>query len=75
MNTKETNMEIIRLLVNVINMYPELRFGQILQATEVVRLQRDMVLSKPYLSDNFYEESEDTLERLKERIADFNSKR
>jgi hypothetical protein len=64
MTRKEANMEIVRLLLNFINMNPEQRFGQILMNLNIV--QRDNESGK--LVNNFYEEPEKTLERVKETL-------
>jgi len=54
-------MEIVRLLVNYINMYPDQRFSQILQNLEIIE-DLDLI-------ESFYEESEETLKRLKRCMA------
>lgn len=60
-------MEIIRLLANYVNMYPDMRLGQALQALEIV--QQEEVEGQIYLEDNYYEESVITLERVKKIMA------
>jgi hypothetical protein len=64
MTRKEANIEIVRLLLNYINMNPEQRFGQVLMNLKIV--QRDNESGK--LVNNFYEEPEKTLERVKETL-------
>jgi hypothetical protein len=64
MTRKEANVEIVRLLLNYINMNPEQRFGQVLMNLKIV--QRDNESGK--LVNNFYEEPEKTLERVKETL-------
>jgi hypothetical protein len=64
MTRKEANVEIVRLLLNYINMNPEQRFGQVLMNLKIV--QRDNKSGK--LVNNFYEEPEKTLERVKETL-------
>jgi hypothetical protein len=60
-------MEIIRLLVNAINMYPDMRFGQLIQSFDVVK--KEETNGKVYISDSFYEESVDTLRRIKKAMG------
>ena len=61
MNRKEANMEIVRLLVNLINMHPDMRFGQLLQMAGIVLYDEE----RKVLLDNFYEESTHTLDKVK----------
>lgn len=60
-------MEIIRLLANYVNMYPDMRLGQALQALEVIQKEGDE--NGLFLADNFYEEPQVTLERVKKIMA------
>lgn len=59
MTRKEANMEIIRLLVNIINMYPDQRFGQLLVNYKVIEDD----------GDTFFKESEESLRNLKESLS------
>lgn len=53
---KETNLEILDYIKDVIERYPNLRFCQILWGLKIIR----------HNIDNFYEESKDTLNRVEE---------
>jgi hypothetical protein len=61
MTRKEANMEIVRLIINYINMNPDQRFTQIIQNLDIVEYDGDSNM----LRDNYHEESKDTLERIK----------
>ena len=68
MSRKETNRAILLELYNLIEKYPDLRFGQILVDCEIIKYepsvlcegQREDIL----VIDPFYEESEITLNRM-----------
>jgi hypothetical protein len=64
MTRKEANMEIVRLIVNYINMNPDQRFTQIIQNLNIVEYDGDSDM----LRDNYHEESKDTLERIKNTL-------
>lgn len=64
MTRKEANMEIVRLIVNYINMNPDQRFTQIIQNLDIVEYDGDSNM----LRDNYHEESKDTLERIKNTL-------
>ena len=66
MTRKEANMEIVRLMVNYINMNPDQRFCQILQNLEI--LEDDGDYGEKGLIDSFYEEFTTTLERVKNTL-------
>ena len=53
---KESNKELVKILEEIVNAHPELRFGQILFNFQFI------------ISDPFYEESVDTLKRVQEAI-------
>ena len=68
MSRKQTNRAILLELYNLIEKYPDLRFGQILVDCEIIKYepsvlcegQREDIL----VIDPFYEESEITLNRM-----------
>lgn len=63
---KEANKEILSILADIIDKHPELRFGQILSIVKVV----DSYMTDKHeriICDPFYEESVDTLKRVKEQ--------
>lgn len=63
---KESNKEILKILVEMVDRYPALRFGQILSIVKVV----DSYVTDKHeciICDPFYEESVDTLKRVKEQ--------
>ena len=68
MTRKETNRAILLELYNLVEKYPDLRFGQILADCEIIKYeplvlcegQREDIL----VIDPFYEESEITLSRM-----------
>ena len=64
MTRKEANMEIVRLMVNYINMNPDQRFTQIIQNLNVVEYDADLDI----LKDNYNEESKVTLKRVKNTL-------
>ena len=57
MTRLEANAEIIKILLEIMDKNPDLRFGQLLSNLEVV------------LEDPFYEESEITLNRVKRNVG------
>lgn len=66
MTRKEANMEIVRLIVNYINMYPDQRFGQILMNLDIIKNQGPYETMES--AKKFYEEPTDTLERVKNTL-------
>ena len=68
MTRKEANMEIIRLLVNYINMAPHQRLGQVLRNTGVVRDYWDEKEQCMKWANHFNEEPWDMIERIKETL-------
>ena len=64
MNRQEANREILNLLSAAVEQYPDQRFHQILQNLHINL--RDVTEFK--CLDQFYEESEDTLDRIKQMI-------
>jgi hypothetical protein len=65
MNRLEANREILNLLRAAVEQHPDWRFHQILQNLDVNL--RDVATLKCF--DQFYEESEETLERVKHMAA------
>jgi hypothetical protein len=73
MTRKEANMEIIRLLVNCINMAPDQRFGQLLRNTGVIIDRMESGDNSPKWMNHFNEEPQAMLERMKKEIAKWNT--
>ena len=68
------NREIIEILSDMVERYPDLRFGQILAITEVLQYVPD---SRPYIDtvdvkDPFNEESVDMWVRMRDKMMEFN---
>lgn len=69
MTRLEYNREIINKLSELIEKYPDWRFGQLLINTEIVKGTTDNN-GQFFVLDPFYDESKDILDRLlKSRIA------
>ena len=67
MTRKQANRAILLELYNLIEKYPDLRFGQILANAETITYKNDC--DEMVVEDLFYEESEDVLNRMiKSRI-------
>lgn len=62
---KESNQELLSILQEIVNKHPELRFGQIISNLRVVDWGRKES-GGVEMYDPFYEESVDTLKRVKE---------
>jgi hypothetical protein len=61
---QEANRKLIKVLEKLVEAYPDWRFGQILfNAQFVIRKENSLDIKDP-----FYEESEETLERIKSII-------
>lgn len=68
------NREIIEILSDMVERYPDLRFGQILAITEAIQYVPD---SRPYIDtvdvkDPFNEESVDMWVRMRDKMMQFN---
>ena len=68
------NREIIEILSDMVERYPDLRFGQILAITEAIQYVPD---SRPYIDnvdvvDPFNEESVDMWIRMRDKMMQFN---
>jgi len=74
MTRQEANFELLNILSKLVVKHPYLRFNQILIDSEV--LEMDEVLCngerENVIKDSFYEESEDTLKRVKKNKFAFN---
>jgi hypothetical protein len=70
------NREIIEILSDMVEKYPDLRFGQILAITETLeyvpspRPDDDSIIIK----DPFNEESVDTWVRIRDKVMEFNKR-
>ena len=68
MSRKQTNRAILLELYNLIEKYPDLRFGQILVNCEIIKYEHSVLCEGQrediLLIDPFYEESEITLNRM-----------
>lgn len=68
------NREIIEILSDMVERYPDLRFGQILAITDAIQYVPD---SRPYIDtvdikDPFNEESVDMWIRMRDKMMQFN---
>ena len=68
------NREIVKMLSDMVEKYPDLRFGQILAITEAIEYIPD---SRPYIDtvdvkDPFNEESVDMFVRMRDKMMTFN---
>lgn len=61
------NREIVKILAETIELYPDSRFGQLLLSSNIVRAtkQGPNDFSDPTWQDEFYTESNELLNRLK----------
>ena len=71
---QSANREIIEILSDMVEHYPDLRFGQILAITEAIQYVPD---SRPYIDtvdvkDPFNEESVDMWIRMRDKIMELN---
>jgi hypothetical protein len=71
---QSANREIIEILSDMVERYPDLRFGQILAITEAIQYVPD---SRPYIDtvdvkDPFNEESVDMWIRMRDKIMELN---
>ena len=71
---QDANREIIEILSDMVERYPDLRFGQILAITEAIQYVPD---SRPYIDtvdikDPFNEESVDMRIRMRDKIMELN---
>ena len=71
---QSANREIIEILSDMVERYPDLRFGQILAITEAIQYIPD---SRPYIDtvdikDPFNEESVDMWIRMRDKMMELN---
>lgn len=64
MTRKESNIDIVRLLLNFINTNPDQRLGQALINLGIVERNKE----NNNLSNLYYEEPDETLERVKKAL-------
>ena len=69
MDQRATNKEILDLLDKLVEKFPEQRFGQILFNYVLNYSQTDS--GQIHIDDPFYEISERTLKRIKERVKKY----
>ena len=62
---KSANYQIIIRLINYMEKHPDQRFTQALQNLGIISGYTDKMLQRFVIDDRFYEESEDTLEKMK----------
>lgn len=65
---QECNKELLRIFTDIVEKNPELRFGQILFNFQFVKWEN--VNERIKILDPFYEESVDTLNRVKHLIGE-----
>ena len=68
MNRQEYNRKIHGIIGSLIEQYPDWRYTQILQFIGINKI--DVTDGEPYIRDNFYEEPEVTLSKVKERLSE-----
>lgn len=61
------NLEILNELKSCVNAYPDLRFGQLLETVGALKTERSDDGSAK-VDDPFYEESAETLERIRKTL-------
>ena len=62
---KVANQKIISKIMRYIDKHPDQRFIQALQNLGIISGYTDKMLQRFVIDDRFYEESEDTLEKMK----------
>lgn len=62
MTRQEANREIIKILSDVVERYPQLRFSQILTILQIIQYTSMRIV------DPFYDEPQEMLERIKNAI-------
>lgn len=72
MNRQEYNRKIHSIIGSLIEQYPDWRYTQILQFIGINKI--DVTDGEPYIQDNFYEEPEVTLSKVKERLSELKRK-
>jgi hypothetical protein len=64
MTRLEANREILKVLSQVVERYPDFRFNQLLVGIELISTNYDETLGTRYWNNEFYTESTDILERI-----------
>jgi len=72
LNRKLYNIVIVEKLKELVNKYPDLRFGQILVNSNIIELVPDYNNTALVALDPYYEEPEVTWERMKNNNFVFN---
>jgi len=71
MGRQKYNIKILSKLAEIVATYPDLRFGQILVNAGIIQYERGILCDGDRWDlltiDPFYEESEDTWERMKDK--------
>ena len=68
MNRQQTNIVLVKTLENLIEKYPDMRFGQILFNFGFIDHVYDKICNVTMIKDPFSEEPTETLKRVKEEI-------
>ena len=68
MNRQEYNRKIHSIIGSLIEQYHDWRYTQILQFIGINKI--DVTDGEPYIRDNFYEEPDVTLSKVKERLRE-----
>ena len=63
---QETNKKILKMLESYVEIYPDMRFQQILYAFGVTESMYDIETNESQVEDLYYEESNVTLQRMRE---------
>ena len=63
---QETNKKILKMLESYVETYPDMRFQQILYAFGVTESMYDIETNESVVEDLYYEESNVTLQRMRE---------
>ena len=61
---QESNRQLVTILMDMVEKYPDLRFGQILAAARVLQYEGNTYDEEVVLNDPFNEESADMLSRV-----------
>ena len=74
-NRQKANVEILQMIGDAVMKYPDLRFGQILAALEIIQYKNVNVVGifgadQLQVIDPFNEESVEMLNRMKNKIAE-----
>ena len=61
---QESNRQLVTILMDMVEKYPDLRFGQLLAATRILQYERNTYDEELELKDPFNEESTNMLRRV-----------